>query len=665
MLNLDSHFFPVFDRLDPATAYPGTYNLGLVVTSVAIAILAAFVALSISGRIAAATTRWARYAWASAGAISMGGGIWSMHFVGMLAFSLPCGITYDPLGTVLSMIPGMLASGIALSAISKPREPGLSRLSVSAVLIGAGIGAMHYSGMAAMRPEALLRYNPGLVAISIVVAVVLAFVSLSIRFQFRRPQSPRLAANIIAASVMGCAVAGMHYSAMQASIFFPLPDAPNHSMALSPTLLALLITTFTFLIAASTLVATFAGRQNELAVSLSAEISRRQRTEEDLRRSEAYLGEAQRLSHTGSWALDVATGQFIHSSEEHHRLFGFDPREGIPVWKDWARRVHREDREATWDRIRLGISERTDFELDYRTVNPDGSIKYVHALGHPVFNAAGDLVEFVGTSIDVTQRRRAEEARLDAQNQLAHVHRVTAMGQLAASIAHEVNQPIAATVTNAQAALRWLDRRPADLQEVRQALARIAKDGHRAAEVIDEIRALIKKAPPRKDRLEINGAIHEVIALTRGEAVKNGVSVQTELIDGLPLIEGDRVQLQQVILNLIINAFEAMSGISEGVRELLISTRKAEPDGVLVAVRDSGPGLAPATLERLFESFYTTKPGGLGLGLSICRSIIEAHGGRLWACANVPCGAIFQFTVPAHPVPGRDCEIVPNSQAGP
>ena len=665
MLNLDSHFFPVFDRLDPASAYPGTYNLGLVVTSVAIAILAAFVALSISGRIAAATTRWARYAWASAGAISMGGGIWSMHFVGMLAFSLPCGITYDPLGTVLSMIPGMLASGIALSAISKPREPGWRRLSVSAVLMGAGIGAMHYSGMAAMRPEALLRYNPELVAISIVVAVVLAFVSLSILFQFRRPQSPRLAANIIAASVMGCAVAGMHYSAMQASIFFPLPDAPNHSMALSPTLLALLITTFTVLIAASTLVATFAGRQNELALSLSAEISQRQRTEEDLRRSEAYLGEAQRLSHTGSWALDVATGQFIHSSEEHHRLFGFDPREGIPVWKDWARRVHREDREGTWDRIQRGISERTDFELDYRTVNPDGTIKYVHALGHPVFNAAGDLVEFVGTSIDVTQRRRAEEARLDAQNQLAHVHRVTAMGQLAASIAHEVNQPIAATVTNAQAALRWLDRRPADLEEVRQALARIAKDGHRAAEVIDEIRALIKKAPPRKDRLEINGAIHEVIALTRGEAVKNGVSVQTELMDGLPLIEGDRVQLQQVILNLIINAFEAMSGIGEGVRELLVSTRKADSDGVLVAVRDSGPGLALAPLESLFESFYTTKPGGLGLGLSICRSIIEAHGGRLWACANVPCGAIFQFTVPAHPVPGRDCKIVPNPQGGP
>jgi NO-binding membrane sensor protein with MHYT domain/signal transduction histidine kinase len=646
MLNLDWHFYPVFDGLDPATAYPGTYNVGLVATSVAIAILAAFVAFSISGRIAAATTRWARHAWASAGAISMGGGIWSMHFVGMLAFSLPCGIAYDPVGTVLSMIPGMMASGIALAAISTPDEPSLIRRSVSALLMGGGIAAMHYSGMAAMRPEALLRYNPALVAISVVVAVVLAFISLSIRFH--RPRSSRMAATLIAASVMGCAVAGMHYTAMQASIFFPLPDAPTYSMALSPTLLALLITIFTVLIAVSTLVATFAGRQNELALSLSAEISRRKRTEEDLRRSEAYLAEAQRLSHTGSWAFNVATRRFTHSSEEHYRLFGFDPREGVPGWEDWLRRLHPEDRERTTDTIEQGICKRADFELDYRAAHPDGTIKYIHALSHPVLNPSGDLVEFVGTSIDMTERRRAEEARLDAQNQLAHANRVTAMGQLAASIAHEVNQPIAATVTNAQAALRWLDRRPPDLEEVRQTLARIAKDGNRAAEVIDEIRALIKKAPPRKDRLEINGAIREVMGLTRGEAAKNGVLVHTELVEGLPLIQGDRVQLQQVILNLVINSVEAMSGVGEGARELLISTGKVEPDSVLVAVRDSGPGLAPATLERLFESFYTTKPGGLGLGLSICRSIIEAHGGRLWACANEPRGAVFQFTMPAH-----------------
>jgi PAS domain S-box-containing protein len=644
---LDRRFLPVFDRLDPATAYPGTYNLTLVATSVAIAILAAFVALSISGRIIAATTPRARYSWAGAGAISMGGGIWSMHFVGMLAFSLPCGITYDPAGTILSMIPGMLACGVALLAISTPDKPGFGRLSVSAVLMGGGIAAMHYSGMAAMRPEALLRYSLGLVALSIVVAVVLAFVSLSIRFQLHRPPSSRMAATVVAAFIMGGAVAGMHYTAMQASIFFPLPDAPTYSMALSPALLALLITIFTVLIAVSTLVATFAGRQNELALSLSAEISRRKRFEEDLRRSEAYLAEAQRLSHTGSWAFDAVTRQILHSSEEHYRMFGFDPREGMPLWEHWIQRIHRDDRERAIETMRQKFRERGDYELDFRIVHPDGTVKYIRALGHPFLNPFGDLVEFVGTSIDMTERRQAEEARLDAQNKLAHANRVTTMGHLTASIAHEVNQPIAATVTNAQAALRWLDCRPPDLEEVRQALARIVKDGDRAGDVIGRIRDLIKRAPPRQDRLDINGAIREVIALTRGEAAKNGVSVQTELVDGLPLVQGDRVQLQQVVLNLTINAVEAMSSVKEGPRELLISSGKTDSDGVLVAVRDSGPALTPATLKHVFDAFYTTKPGGMGIGLAICRSIIEAHGGRLWATPNATRGAVFQFNLPS------------------
>ena len=647
MLNLDGHFLPVFDRLDPTSAYPGTYNLGLVVTSVAIAILAAFVALSISGRITAAKTRRARYVWASAGAISMGGGIWSMHFVGMLAFSLPCGIAYEPVGTVLSMIPGMLASGAALGAISKPDEPGLSRRFVSAILMGVGIGAMHYSGMAAMRPEALLQYDPGLVALSIVVAVVLAFVSISIRFQFHRPQSSRTVATVIAALVMGCAVAGMHYTAMQASIFFPLPDAPSSSMALSPTLLALLITIFTVLIAVSTLVATFAGRQNELALSLSVEISRRKHTEEDLRRSEAYLADAQTLSHTGSWAFNVKTRQINHASEEQYRMFGFDPGEGMPVWEDWVRRIHPDDREQAIQTLRQKLHERTDYELDFRLFHPEGTIKYIHVLGHSVLNRSGNLNELVGTSIDVTERKRAEEARLDAQSKLAHANRVTTMGHLTASIAHEVNQPISATVINARAALRLLDCGPPDLEEARQALAQIVKDGNRAGEVIARIRDLIKRAPPREDRLEINAAIREVIALTRGEAVKNCVSVRTEFLDGLPPIQGDRVQLQQVILNLIINAIEAMSGISAGERELVISTAKAESGGVLVSVRDSGPGLPPATIENLFDAFYTTKSGGMGMGLAICRSIIDAHGGRILAEANEPRGAVFRFILPA------------------
>jgi C4-dicarboxylate-specific signal transduction histidine kinase len=275
-------------------------------------------------------------------------------------------------------------------------------------------------------------------------------------------------------------------------------------------------------------------------------------------------------------------------------------------------------------------------------------------IGSAAFDEQRDQgVAFV---LDLTERKRAEaEAReserryREMQMEVAHANRVATMGQLTASIAHEVNQPIAGAAINAQAALRWLGARPPDLEEVRQALSRIVKDANRAGDVIGRIRELIKKAPPRKDRVDMNEAIREVIELTRGEAVKNGASVRTALGEGLPLIEGDRVQLQQVVLNLIVNAVQAMSAVAEGPRELFITAAQAEPNGVLVAVKDSGPGLDPASFERLFTPFYTTKPGGLGMGLSICRSIIEAHGGRLWVTANLPRGAIFHFTVPTHP----------------
>jgi C4-dicarboxylate-specific signal transduction histidine kinase len=220
------------------------------------------------------------------------------------------------------------------------------------------------------------------------------------------------------------------------------------------------------------------------------------------------------------------------------------------------------------------------------------------------------------------------------------------MGELSASITHEINQPVAAAVNNASAALCWLGKEPPDLEQARQALNRIFANGNRASEVIGRIRALIKKAPPRKDDLEINKVILEVIALARGEVVMNGVSVQTQLAEGLSLIHGDRVQLQQVILNLIMNAVQAMSGVSEDSRELLIGTGKDASSGVLVAVQDSGSGLDPENSERLFDPFYTTKPSGMGLGLSICRSIVEAHGGRIWASRNAGPGATVQFTLP-------------------
>jgi PAS domain S-box-containing protein len=254
---------------------------------------------------------------------------------------------------------------------------------------------------------------------------------------------------------------------------------------------------------------------------------------------------------------------------------------------------------------------------------------------------------------DITERKRAEAEAQDSERryrevhaELAHASRVATMGQLTASIAHEISQPVAAAVTNAQAAVRWLGRRPPDLEEVRQTLGCIISDGKRAGDVIGRIRALIKKAPPRKEELEINEAVLEVIALTRSEVLKNGVSVRTQLAEGLPSIRADRVQLQQVILNLIINAVEAMSGGGEEARELLISTGRNASNGVLVSLRDSGPGLDPTNLDHLFKAFYTTKALGLGLGLAISRSIIETHGGRMWAGANEPRGAVFQFTLP-------------------
>lgn len=256
------------------------------------------------------------------------------------------------------------------------------------------------------------------------------------------------------------------------------------------------------------------------------------------------------------------------------------------------------------------------------------------------------LADLAALFASVSKRKRADEALRQTQADLAHIQRVTTMGELAASISHEVMQPLGAVVTNAQAALRWLGAQPPDLDEVRQALGGAVKDGFRAAEIIGRIRNLIKKEPLRKDALEVNEAIVEVIALTRGEVMKNNVSVQTQLAEGLPLIQGDRVQLQQVILNLIVNAVEAMSGVSDGSRELLIGTGTDASDRVLVAVHDSGPGLNPESFERLFDSFYTTKPGGMGMGLSICRSIVEAHGGRIWATPNAGPGITVQFTLP-------------------
>src|SRR5215813_11681625 len=304
------------------------------------------------------------------------------------------------------------------------------------------------------------------------------------------------------------------------------------------------------------------------------------------------------------------------------------------------------DERAVADLTASGIFQ--PFEKEY--FRKDGS-RVPILLGGALFeDGRNEGVAFV---LDLTEQKRAQEkltaserSLIEAHAELAHVNRVTAMGQLAASITHEVMQPIAAGINNANAALQWLNAQPPNLEEVRQSLDQIVADGNRAADVIGRIRALVKKAPPRKDAFEINAAILEVVGLAHGEAVKNNVSVRTQLAEGLPPLQGDRVQLQQVVLNLIINAVEAMRSVSGGSRELLISSTSKAVGGVLVAVRDSGPGLSQESFERVFDAFYTTKSDGMGMGLSICRSIVEAHGGRIWASRDVGPGATIQFTVP-------------------
>jgi PAS domain S-box-containing protein len=371
----------------------------------------------------------------------------------------------------------------------------------------------------------------------------------------------------------------------------------------------------------------------------------------ELRRSEAYLAEAQRLSQTGSWAWSPEEG-IRYWSEECYRVLSFDPQGGLPQHEDFIQRLHPDDQPAFRELIQTVSREKTEFEADYRIVHLDGPVRDIHVVGHPVLSTSGHLVEFVGTVIDVTERRRAEQERArlhQLEADLAHINRVSTLGEMAASLAHEVKQPIAAARNNARAALNFLAKQPPDLGEVREALGCIVGDADRAADIVERIRDHIKKAPPRKDRVDLNEAINEVIVLARSAITKNGVSVQTHLTGGPLLIQGDRVQVQQVVLNLILNAVEAMGSVEAGPRELLIKTEQHQPNGVLVAARDSGPGIDPEHLERVFEAFYTTKSNGVGMGLSICRSIIDAHGGRLWAEANEPRGTIFQFTLPAVP----------------
>jgi PAS domain S-box-containing protein len=372
------------------------------------------------------------------------------------------------------------------------------------------------------------------------------------------------------------------------------------------------------------------------------EKSEHKRSAEALRRSEAYLAEAQRLSHTGSFGWDVSSGR-IYWSLETFRIFGYEPAT-IPDLECVLQRTHPEDRPLTRRVIDSASQEKKGFDVEHRLLMPDGSVKHVRVVAH----LAASGLEFVGAVTDVTESKKAQEALRTSQAELAHVARVMTMGELAASIAHEVNQPLAGIVASGSACIRWLAGARPNLEEAREAAQRIVRDGKRAGEVIARIRALTRKAATQMERLDLNETIKEVAALAQGEMRKNRVALRVELVDDLPPVLGDRIQLQQLVLNLFMNGIEAMSTVGDRPRELAVTTQNGETDQVLVTVRDSGVGLDPQGRERIFDAFYTTKPEGMGMGLSISQSIVQNHGGRLWAVANDGPGATFQFTVPKY-----------------
>jgi PAS domain S-box-containing protein len=382
-------------------------------------------------------------------------------------------------------------------------------------------------------------------------------------------------------------------------------------------------------------------------IGTTMDVTERKRIEDSLRRSESHLAEAQKLTHTGSWAWRLADRKMKteHLSKEWYRIYGFDPAEGAPTWEEYFERIHPEDRLKWTDKVERAIVEKADYDQEFRILFPNGKVKWIRTVGHPVLSDAGDLEQFVGSSTDITELKSAEQEReklRQLEADLAHINRVSTLGEMAASLAHEIKQPIAAAITSANSCIEWLAHEPPNLDRARAAAARIDKYGNRAAEIIDRIRSFYKKAPPQRELVDVNGIIQEMLTLLKGEANRYSVAMRTELAAEIPKITADRVQLQQVFMNLLLNGIEAMK---DSGGELTVKSQLQ--DGQLqFSVSDTGVGLPTEKMDQIFSAFFTTKPQGSGMGLAISRSIVESHGGQLWASANSGGGATFHFTLP-------------------
>jgi len=375
------------------------------------------------------------------------------------------------------------------------------------------------------------------------------------------------------------------------------------------------------------------------------DITEQELLNQELERRQAHLTQAQKLTHTGSWAWRLADRKTVYLSEEWYRIYGFDPAEGAPTWEEYLERVHPEDRLKWKGIVERVIVEKADYDQEFRILLPNGKVKWIHTVGHPVRSNQGDSEQFVGSSTDITELKSAEQERdklRQLEADLAHINRVSTLGEMAASLAHEIKQPISAAITSANSCVEWLAHEPPNLDRARAAAAKIDKYGNRAAEIIDRIRSLYKKSPPQRELFDVNGIIQEMLTLLKGEATRASIAMFTDLSAELPKIMVDRVQLQQVFMNLMLNGIEAMA---DSGGELAVKSELR--DGQLqFSVSDTGVGLPSEKMDQIFSAFFTTKPQGSGMGLAISRSIVESHGGQLWASANSGGGATFHFTLP-------------------
>ena len=651
MLQLNQWFRPVFDPVDPATGYVGVYDPWLVATSVGIAIIAAFVALSISGRVLVAKNRWSRWAWNSAGAVVMGGGIWAMHFVAMLAFSLPCGVGYNLIGTVLSMIPAMLASGIALIVISQKLRPSFTRLAIGSVLMGAGIGMMHYSGMAAMEAQALLRYDPVWAAVSVFNAIALALISLSIHFRVRWPQSRSIPATLIAAAVMGCAVAGMHYTAMRASLFFPLPDTPKLLIALSPTPLAVVITIFVVLIASTTLVACFAGRQNELAISLKAEIAERKRGEAELvqaRRADARLAGAIAGLNAGIALFDENDRLVVANPTYHqiHEIIEDILVPGVTFETILRTNVKRSRFDLGSDEAEAYIARRLD---QHRNPGPilerrlnEGRWEQVREqrLGD------GGLLLVI---LDVTKEKAHEEALTQAkQSAEAANHAKT---DFLSMMSHELRTPLNAIIGFSDMMLSGVFG-PIGSPKYLEYARDVNRSGRLLLEMINDILDLSKIEAGHYEldiqEISVTPIIEDSISVLRAAAKQREVELSFTANGPLRVKADDRA-LKQILLNLLSNAVK----FTPSGGRVTLSVSSVPQATVVIAVTDTGIGIAPADLDRVFEPFRRANASvsrtheGTGLGLAITKHLVELNGGQLSLKSQLGFGTTVTVCLPS------------------